>query len=29
TYIKQQSFLMDCKIIALTIPAVLSAKGAY
>lgn len=28
-YIKQQSFLMDCKIIALTIPAVLSAKGAY
>ena len=29
TYIMQQSFLMDCKIIALTIPAVLSAKGAY
>lgn len=29
TYIKQQSFLMDCKIIILTIPAVLSAKGAY
>jgi exopolysaccharide production protein ExoY len=29
TYIKQQSFLKDCKIIALTIPAVLSAKGAY
>jgi len=29
TYIKQQSFLMDCKIIVLTIPAVLSAKGAY
>jgi lipopolysaccharide/colanic/teichoic acid biosynthesis glycosyltransferase len=29
TYIKQQSFLMDCKIIALTIPAVLTAKGAY
>jgi lipopolysaccharide/colanic/teichoic acid biosynthesis glycosyltransferase len=28
-YIKQQSFLIDCKIIALTIPAVLSAKGAY
>ncbi|KGJ86661.1 sugar transferase [Colwellia psychrerythraea] len=28
-YIKQQSFLMDCKIIVLTIPAVLSAKGAY
>ncbi|MBA6252316.1 MULTISPECIES: sugar transferase [unclassified Colwellia] len=28
-YIKQQSFLMDCKIIALTIPAVLMAKGAY
>jgi lipopolysaccharide/colanic/teichoic acid biosynthesis glycosyltransferase len=29
TYIKQQSFLMDCKIIALTIPVVLIAKGAY
>ncbi|MEH6385784.1 MAG: sugar transferase [Colwellia sp.] len=29
SYIKQQSFLMDCKIIALTIPAVLMAKGAY
>jgi lipopolysaccharide/colanic/teichoic acid biosynthesis glycosyltransferase len=29
TYIKQQSFFMDCKIIALTIPAVLMAKGAY
>lgn len=28
-YIKQQSTFMDCKIIALTIPAVLSAKGAY
>ena len=28
-YIQQQSILMDCKIIALTIPAVLSAKGAY
>ncbi len=28
-YIKQQSIFMDCKIIALTIPAVLSAKGAY
>jgi len=29
SYIKQQSIFMDCKIIALTIPAVLSAKGAY
>jgi exopolysaccharide production protein ExoY len=29
TYIKQQSFFMDCKIIALTIPAVLTARGAY
>jgi lipopolysaccharide/colanic/teichoic acid biosynthesis glycosyltransferase len=29
TYIKQQSVFMDCKIIALTIPVVLSAKGAY
>ena len=29
TYIEQQSVLMDCKIIALTIPVVLSAKGAY
>lgn len=28
-YIKQQSIFMDCKIIALTIPAVISAKGAY
>ncbi len=28
-YISQQSIFMDCKIIALTIPAVLSAKGAY
>lgn len=28
-YIKQQSIFMDCKIIALTIPAVLGAKGAY
>lgn len=28
-YIKQQSIFMDCKIIVLTIPAVLSAKGAY
>jgi exopolysaccharide production protein ExoY len=28
-YIKQQSIFMDCKIIALTIPAVLTAKGAY
>lgn len=29
TYIKQQSIYMDCKIIALTIPAVLFSKGAY
>lgn len=29
TYIAQQSVWIDCKIIALTIPAVLSAKGAY
>jgi lipopolysaccharide/colanic/teichoic acid biosynthesis glycosyltransferase len=29
SYIKQQSVFMDCKIIALTIPAVLTAKGAY
>lgn len=29
SYIKQQSIFMDCKIIVLTIPAVLSAKGAY
>lgn len=29
SYIKQQSIWMDCKIILLTIPAVLSAKGAY
>jgi lipopolysaccharide/colanic/teichoic acid biosynthesis glycosyltransferase len=29
TYILHQSFFMDCKIIALTIPAVISAKGAY
>lgn len=29
SYIKQQSIFMDCKIIALTIPAVLMAKGAY
>ena len=29
SYIKQQSIWMDCKIIFLTIPAVLSAKGAY
>jgi exopolysaccharide production protein ExoY len=29
TYIKQQSILMDCKIILLTVPAVLGAKGAY
>ena len=29
SYIKQQSIFMDCKIIALTIPAVLTAKGAY
>lgn len=28
-YIKQQSIWMDCKIILLTIPAVLSSKGAY
>jgi exopolysaccharide production protein ExoY len=28
-YIKQQSIFMDCKIIVLTIPAVLTAKGAY
>ena len=28
-YIKQQSIFIDCKIIALTIPAVISAKGAY
>ncbi len=29
TYVLHQSFLMDCKIIVLTIPAVISAKGAY
>jgi len=29
SYICQQSIWFDCKIIALTIPAVLSAKGAY
>ena len=29
SYIKQQSVWMDCKIILLTVPAVLSAKGAY
>jgi lipopolysaccharide/colanic/teichoic acid biosynthesis glycosyltransferase len=29
SYIAQQSIWMDCKIIALTIPAVLSARGAY
>ncbi len=29
SYIKQQSIWMDCKIILLTVPAVLSAKGAY
>jgi len=29
TYIIKQSIFMDCKIIALTIPVVLSAKGAY
>ena len=29
SYIKQQSIFMDCKIIAMTIPAVLTAKGAY
>ncbi|PCI55826.1 MAG: multidrug MFS transporter [Gammaproteobacteria bacterium] len=28
-YIKQQSIWTDCKIILLTVPAVLSAKGAY
>jgi lipopolysaccharide/colanic/teichoic acid biosynthesis glycosyltransferase len=28
-YIKQQSIFMDCKIIAMTIPAVLTGKGAY
>jgi len=29
SYINHQSIFMDCKIIAFTIPAVLSAKGAY
>lgn len=29
SYIKNQSIYMDCKIIALTIPAVLMSKGAY
>ena len=29
SYIKQQSIWIDCKIILLTVPAVLSAKGAY
>ena len=29
SYIKQQSIWMDCKIICLTIPAVIGAKGAY
>lgn len=29
SYIEQQSVWMDCKIICLTIPAVLSARGAY
>ena len=29
SYIKQQSVFMDCKILALTIPAILFAKGAY
>ncbi|MFT5707808.1 MAG: exopolysaccharide production protein ExoY [Oceanospirillaceae bacterium] len=29
SYIKQQSIWLDCKIILLTVPAVLSAKGAY
>lgn len=29
SYIKQQSIWMDCKIILLTVPAVLGAKGAY
>jgi len=28
-YIAQQSVLMDCKIILMTVPAVLTAKGAY
>jgi lipopolysaccharide/colanic/teichoic acid biosynthesis glycosyltransferase len=29
SYIEQQSIWVDCKIILLTIPAVISAKGAY
>ncbi len=29
SYIKEQSIWMDCKIILLTVPAVLTAKGAY
>ncbi|WP_440873952.1 sugar transferase [Thalassotalea sp. PLHSN55] len=29
TYINKQSILMDLKILALTIPAVITAKGAY
>jgi lipopolysaccharide/colanic/teichoic acid biosynthesis glycosyltransferase len=29
SYIQQQSIWNDCKIIAMTIPAVISAKGAY
>jgi len=29
TYIKQQSIWMDLKIICLTVPAVINAKGAY
>lgn len=29
SYIAQQSVWMDCKIILLTVPAVISAKGAY
>lgn len=29
SYIAQQSIWMDCKILCLTVPAVLSARGAY
>jgi lipopolysaccharide/colanic/teichoic acid biosynthesis glycosyltransferase len=28
-YVDRQSFLLDVKILALTVPAVLSARGAY
>jgi len=28
-YVDRQSFLLDVKILALTLPAVLSARGAY